>query len=139
MSKNHNQISHEGIIDSISEGVVHVRIVQSSACSSCKVADYCNSAEHKEKIIDIRCTNTSKYSVGQEVMVMAASDVGVKAVTMAFVIPTVILLVAIAICIGYGTSEAVAAMVGLLAMVPYYIGLYLNRSKLERVLTFYIA
>ena len=139
MSKNHNQISHAGIIDSISGGVVHVRIVQSSACSSCKVADYCNSAEHKEKIIDVRCANTSKYSVGQEVTVMATPAVGAKAVIMAFVIPTVILLVTIATCIGCGTSEAVAAMAGIIAMVPYYIVLYLNRGKLERILTFYIA
>lgn len=134
-----NQISHSGVIDSIENGVVHVRIVQSSACSSCKVASYCSSAEHKEKIIDVRCANTQKYAVGQEVTVMAAPSVGTKAVVLAFAIPTVILLAAIAISLGYGASEGVAAVTGVAAMVPYYFILYLNRKKLERILTFYIA
>lgn len=133
-----NQISHSGIIDSISNGVVHVRIVQSSACSSCKVASYCNSAEHKEKIIDVRCANTQKYEVGQNVMVMAAPSVGTKAVVLAFIIPIVILLTAIAVCLNLGTSEGIAALVGVAAMIPYYFILYLNREQLERVLTFYI-
>ena len=45
-----NKIRHEGVIDSIDEGCVHVRILQTSACAACKVAGYCNAAEAKEKI-----------------------------------------------------------------------------------------
>lgn len=134
-----NQISHTGIIDSISEGMVHVRIVQSSACNSCKVASYCNSAESKEKIIDVKCSDTRRYAVGQDVTVMAAPSVGAKAVVLAFIIPTVILLTAIAICVSSGASDGVSALVGVLALVPYYIGLYLYRSKLEQILTFYLV
>ena len=134
-----NQISHTGIIDSISEGMVHVRIVQSSACSSCKVASYCNSAESKEKIIDVKCADTSRYAVGQDVTVMAAPSVGAKAVILAFVIPTVILLSAIAVCVTSGFSDGISALVGVLSLVPYYIGLYLYRGKLEQILTFYLV
>lgn len=133
-----NEIAHVGVIDSISEGAVHVRIVQNSACSSCKVASYCNSAESKEKIIDVRCADGSKYTVGQEVTVMAAQAVGAKAVVLAFVIPTVLLLTAVAVCIGYGMSDGIAALTGVAALVPYYVILYLNRGILEQILTFYL-
>ncbi len=134
-----NQISHKGIIDSISRGVVHVRIVQSSACSSCKVASYCNSAESKEKIIDVKCADTQKYAVGQDVTVMAAPSVGAKAVVLAFVIPTIILLATIAICVSSGVSDGISALAGVLSLVPYYIGLYLYRNRLEQILTFYLT
>jgi hypothetical protein len=66
-----NVISHIGVVDSIAEGMVCVRIVQSSACSACKVASYCNSAESKEKIIEVRCSDADSYAVGQKVTVMA--------------------------------------------------------------------
>ena len=75
-----NVISHKGIIDSIEGGVAHVRITQHSACSSCKVASYCNSAESKEKLIDARVSEPSRHHVGDEVSVMAAQSVGTKAV-----------------------------------------------------------
>ena len=63
------KISHSGIIDSIEDECIHVRIVQTSACAACKVAGYCNAAESKEKIIDVCCDNAAAYSVGQHVVV----------------------------------------------------------------------
>ena len=47
------KISHSGIIESIDDGCIHVRIVQTSACAACKVAGYCHAAESKEKIVDV--------------------------------------------------------------------------------------
>ncbi|MBQ0073771.1 MAG: SoxR reducing system RseC family protein [Prevotella sp.] len=133
-----NRISHEGIIDSISSGMVRVRITQNSACSSCKIASHCTSAESKEKLIDVHCNNTGNYSVGQEVMVMAAESVGMKAVLIAFVIPTVILLAVISTCIINGLSELTAAISGLATLIPYYTILYICRKRLEKSLTFWI-
>ena len=133
-----NQISHSGIIDSITDGVAHVRIVQSSACSSCKVASYCSSAESKEKMIDVRCPDMSRYSVGQPVTVMAAQAVGMKAVVLAFIVPTIVLLATIMACVGNGVSDGIAALAGIAALVPYYFILYLNRKRLENILTFYL-
>ena len=64
-----NRIRHEGIIDSIDEGCVHVRILQTSACAACKVAGYCNAAEAKEKIVDVFQTDASAMKVGDTVTV----------------------------------------------------------------------
>lgn len=132
------KISHIGTIDSISAGMVHVRITQNSACSSCKVASHCTSAESKEKVIDVRCADAERYSIGQEVNVMASTAVGMKAVILAFVIPTIVLMSVIIGCIMSGTTELTAALSGLLSLLPYYIILYLCRGYIEKELTFWI-
>lgn len=133
-----NVISHTGIIDSIDDGMVRVRIVQHSACSSCKVASYCNSAESKEKIIDVRCANAAMRHIGDNVTVMAAQAVGTKAVIIAFVIPLVLMLTVIAIVMHITGNEPTAALSGMAALVPYYAVLYMLKSKIERQLTFYL-
>ena len=51
------KISHSGVIEEIQGDGVKVRIVQTSACAACKVAGYCNAADKKEKIIDVRCAD----------------------------------------------------------------------------------
>lgn len=131
-------ISHTGTIDSISDGMVRVRIVQSSACASCKVASHCTSAESKEKIVDVRCNDALAYRVGQEVEVMAGTSVGMKAVLLAFVIPTVIVIAVIVGALQMEVSQGFAAIYGLVALIPYYIVLSLFRKKLEKELSFWI-
>ena len=75
-----NKIRHEGVIDSIDEGCVHVRILQTSACAACKVAGYCNAAEAKEKIVDVFCNPRERELLpGQSVTVSASGDVAARA------------------------------------------------------------
>ncbi len=133
-----NRISHIGTVCSVSDGLVRVRIVQHSACVGCKAAAHCNSTESKEKLIDVRCLNASRYRVGQEVTVIAAQAVGAKAVVLGFVVPLVVLLAVVVGALQMGVGEAQAALGGIVALIPYYIILYLCRSKLERIFTFYI-
>ena len=132
-------ISHAGIVDTISKGMVVVRITQKSACSSCKVASQCSSSESKEKLIEVKCSNASEYNIGQSVTIMAAESVGMKAVLLAFVIPTILLLCVIFGCVMNGLPELTAALSGIVTLIPYYIVIYLCRNKIERMLTFYLA
>lgn len=133
-----NVISHIGIIDSIEEGMVRVRIVQHSACSSCKVASVCNSAENKEKIIDIKNSADPHLHIGDTVTVMAAQAVGTKAVIIAFVVPLVLMLATIVNVLHFTGDERYAAISGMAILLPYYIVLYLFKSRLARELTFYL-
>ncbi len=132
-------ISHSGIVDSVSNGVVTVRIVQSSACSACKVATYCSSVESKEKLIEVRCSNASHYKVGQEVDVTAAAVMGFKAVLFAFVIPSVLLLVVIGIGLYVGASEPLAALGGIVTVILYYMVIYKLNDKLKKELAFTLS
>jgi len=133
-----SNISHSGIVDSISDEVVRVRVVQSSSCASCKVATYCSSAESKEKFIDVKCNNASHFSVGQKVRVCTDNANGAKAVILAFAIPAVLLLVTVALCIYLGITEGYAALAGIGILIPYYIGIYFFNDILSKELTFTI-
>ena len=51
-----NKIKHSGVVDGVDGTTVRVRILQSSACSACKVASHCNASETKEKLVEVMPT-----------------------------------------------------------------------------------
>lgn len=133
-----NNISHSGVVESVENGCVHVRIVQTSACAACKVAGYCNAAESKEKLIDVYCDNSSTYSVGQSVTVMASRQVAAHALLLGFGLPFLLLVGVLVIVLLITDNELWAALSGLLALVPYYGVLFLLRDRLRDKLSFWI-
>lgn len=134
-----NYISHDGIVDSVSQGCVQVRIVQSSACASCKVATYCTSAESKEKIIDVYTSHYKDYAKGEKVEVMAAVGVGYRAVLFGFALPAVIIFAVPFIAIyGFHLAEDKAALIGLASLIPYYTLLYMFKGAFKRMMRFTI-
>ena len=68
-------IKHCGIVDEITDGCIKVRIVQSSACASCKVASRCNASESKEKIVEVYDEDTNMFSIA-DVIWKLASKIG---------------------------------------------------------------
>ncbi len=133
-----NNIKHLGIVESIDGSHVRVKILQSSACSSCSVKGHCNISETKEKIIDIHDKESAECcSVGQEVMVCGTTSMGMKAVVLAFVLPFVVLLAALFVTMRVTDGdEATSALVSLCTLIPYYIVIYLLRNKISRTFSF---
>ena len=132
------QISHSGIVESVSEGCVRVRILQTSACAACKVAGYCHAAESKEKIVEVCCCNTAAYTTGQKVVVSTSGSVARRALLLGFGVPFLVLVGVLVIVLKITGNEAVSALCGLAALIPYYIILYLCRDRIRRQLTFYL-
>lgn len=133
-----NKIRHEGIIDSIEDGCVHVRILQTSACAACKVAGYCNAAEAKEKIIDVFDAGKSGLKVGDAVVVSTSGDVAVRALLWAFGVPFVWLVAVLVLVLWQTGDEGMAAISSLLSLIPYYGILFLMRHRMRRQMAFVI-
>lgn len=132
-------IKHDGIIDFIDGQYVRVRIVQTSACSSCKIASHCNASEMTVKTIDVYgIKNADAYKIGQQVTVCATTDMAVLALTYGFVLPLLLLVLVVAMVFYFTGVEAMAALLGLVALVPYYTLLYIKRDKFKRKLRFWI-
>lgn len=133
-----NNIKHLGIVESIDGPHVRVKILQSSACSSCSVKGHCNISETKEKIIDIFDGEKARYcTVGQQVMVCGTTSMGMKAVFLAFVLPFLVLLAALFVTMRVTDGdEAISALVSLCTLIPYYILIYLFRNKISRTFSF---
>lgn len=124
------KISHSGIVESIEEVCVHVRIVQTSACAACKVASYCHAAESKEKIVDV-FRPAGDLKIGDAVTVTASTQIATQALLLGFAIPFVVLVLVLVLVLWITGSEAKAGLSSLAALIPYYGVLYLMRNKLR--------
>ena len=132
------RISHSGIVETVSEGCVRVRILQTSACAACKVASHCNASESKEKIVDVFCCDTTKYETGQEVTVWASKGVANKALLLGFGLPF-LLLIGVLVAVLYLTgNEGVAALAALGSLIPYYFLLWLRRDSIRQQISFHL-
>lgn len=131
-----NKIKHAGVVDGVEGECVRVRILQSSACSACKVAAHCNASETKEKIIDVMDTDASHYQKGDQVMVVADTAVGFRASLYGYLLPLILMVVTLVGVLAATHSEGLAALSALGILVPYYVLLFLMRNKLRNRLSF---
>lgn len=134
-----SKISHSGIIESITDRCVKVRILQTSACAACKVASHCNASESKEKIVDVlNVPEHASLKVGDSVVVWASRDVANRALLLGFGLPFLLLVGVLFIVLRLTGNEGMAALGGILALVPYYGVIYLCRDRIQRKMSFYI-
>ena len=134
-----NEISHAGVIESIAEGCVKVRILQTSACASCKVAAHCNASESKVKVVDVcGVANVSSLSVGQSVVVSTSRDVANRALLLGFGLPFLLLVAVLMVVLWITGNEGVAALSAIGSLVPYYLVLWLLRDRISRQVRFEI-
>lgn len=132
-----NTIKHLGIVENIQGSHLSVRIVQTSACAACSAKGHCSSADSKDKIIDIIDT-ASSYQVGEKVMVVGETSMGMMAVVLAFVLPFVLLIFSLFLLMAWIENELYAALLSLAVLIPYYFVLWLNKTRLKQQFSFTI-
>lgn len=133
-----NSIRHEGIVESIDNGHVRVRITQHSACSACKIASHCTASESKEKVIDIFQYKRQDINIGDTVVVSTSGKSAGKALLLGFGLPLVILLTVIATMLAFGIEEGIAALTAITSLVPYYILIWALRNRISDAISFHI-
>ena len=132
-------IEHQGVIQQINGNHIIVKILQESACSGCHAKGSCMAAGSKEKEIDIFHANPDKFSVNEEVVIEGKESIGYKAVLWAFVIPLMIVVTVLIFTISiWKFDELASAIIAIVALTPYYAGLYLMREKIAKSLKFSI-
>lgn len=143
-------IKHDGIVIAVNEdGMVRVRIVQTSACAACKAKAMCASAESKEKELTafpVQEGSGSKLTVGDEVIVMVQQKMGWKAVLLAYLLPFVVMMGIIILgnevmsILGGGTpgknSEAIIGTIALCSLAVYYIILGFFKDRIQKEFSF---
>lgn len=132
-----SRITHAGIIDSIEGEHVRVRIVQQAACASCKVASHCNASEQKEKIVDVY-TSQGGLRTGQHVVVSTSGKAVRHALLLGFGVPLILLMGILIASKMSGCGDETSALLGLGALVPYYIGIWLFQNTIARSISFQI-
>ena len=133
-----NTIKHLGIVENIQGSHLSVRIVQTSACAACSAKGHCSSADSKDKIIDIIDTAASSYRVGEKVMVIGETSMGMMAVALAFIIPFILLIFSLFLFMALMENELYSALLSLAILIPYYFILWLNKTRLKQKFSFTI-
>ena len=127
-------IRHKGIVEQVRNGQAVVLIGQTSACAGCHAAKMCMASEHKEKRIE--AVLLDNVSVGDEVEVQVREELGWLAVLLAYVVPFLLLVAAVAGFNRLGWTEGQAGTAALASVAIYYLALRLFRDKLQRKFTF---
>ena len=133
-----NTIKHLGIVENIQGSHLSVRIVQTSACAACSAKGHWSSADSKDKIIDIIDTAASSYRVGEKVMVIGETSMGMMAVVLAFIIPFILLIFSLFLFMALMENELYSALLSLAILIPYYFILWLNKTRLKQKFSFTI-
>ena len=129
---NQETISHEGIITKISDNELEIKILAQSACALCHAKSACGMGEQTEKILIVPRPEGKEFTLMQNVNVIMSIGQGNKAAVLAYLIPIVLLLAVLFICLGLGLGEGLSALISIVALIPYYIVLYMQRDKLRK-------
>ena len=129
------KIEYPGVISQVNDNIVQVKIVQKTACADCHAKSMCNLSDMKEKILEIQ-DNGYNFKPGDEVFVVGATSLGLKAVMLAFLFPLLIMVTILLLGTRLSDSEIIGAGVAILSLVIYYIVLYCRRDKLKKKFVF---
>lgn len=131
-------IKHIAVVESIQGSHLKVKLVSASACSTCSAKGYCTSVDSKEKIIDIIDNSAYSYQIGEEVMIVGETSIGMIALLIAYILPFTLLITSLFIFMVLMKNELYAGLASLSILIPYYYILWLRRKHLKRKLSFAI-
>jgi len=132
-----NKIKHSGVVEAVEPDRLRVRILQTTACGSCKAAAHCHASESKEKMVDVfGVIDPGRYRVGQQVDVTASTQMGMNAVLLAFGVPFLLMIAVLFGANALDAGEGLSAVLSIACLIPYYIILYMCRAKLREKFTF---
>lgn len=132
------KISHEGVILKILANQVEVSIESKSACSSCHARGTCGVSSDMKNMTIIGSSKDNSLNVGDRVIVIGKMRDGFLSLTMAYLIPTVLIvitLIAFTLC---QFDELYAAIASLIVVMIYYLILFLLRTKIGKNIKFTI-
>ncbi len=133
-----NQVSHKGVVTSITDKVINVQILSKSACSECHARSMCTASDMKVKNIEVKRRFYDDYTVGEEVNVSLTKSMGYKAVVLSYLIPLVILLILLLYLQDRYGNELIAGLGCVAGVAVYYFIIWLLRGKLENKFSFTI-
>ena len=131
-----NQITHDGRIAKVEDGIIFISIIASSGCVSCTANSSCSVAEVEEKMIEVPQIAERDYAIGDAVVVVLKQNQGLKAVFFGYVLPFFVLLFSLLGMQQFVNDEGIAGLFALAMLIPYYLGLYLLRNYVRKTFSF---
>lgn len=135
-------IEHHGKVVGVDphRGLIEVSIADSDDCGACPAAKVCGSLSNGGKtIVDVPVKNPCAFVKGQPVTLRGSERLHRKAIVLATVIPSLLLIgIMTGIFILTG-NQLTACLCGLGAMIAFFIVLYLIRNHLSTEFQFEVV
>jgi sigma-E factor negative regulatory protein RseC len=134
-----NVIGHKGVVISVSETEVYVKIERSESCGGCKNKASCRMGKEDEQIIPIETKEANTYSAGEEVNISMKTSLGLKATLYAYLLPLALLLIVFITVYQFTSSELIQILFAFFAVILYYFLLYKMRHRMKKTFQFFIS
>lgn len=133
-------IDHNGIIEKTDshKKSVTVRIERGSDCGSCPAAKICSPDGKNNNILNVSTPDADKFTAGEKVIVRGTERMHRRAIILAAVIPSLLLVTSMTGIYIISRSQPLAALSGLAMMLIFFIVLYLLRNRLSHEFKFFI-
>lgn len=133
-----NTICKEGIVRAIHGDQIEVEITISSACSECHAKSICIPSDHKRETVLAQSLYNEHFEVGDKVHLVLKGSAGGKAVVLAYLLPFIVLMVALFGTYAITKSELAGVIVSVVFVVIYYIILKTQNKKIEQNFQFFV-
>lgn len=133
-----NNICKEGIVKAIHDEEVEVEITVSSACSECHAKTICMPSDHKQETVMAKKLYNETFEIGDKVQLVLKGSAGNKAVVLAYLLPFIVLMVALLGTYAITKNELAGVVVSLILVIVYYFYLKKHNKKIEKEFVFYV-
>lgn len=128
-------VEHFGRVQEITLNDIKVAIQPQSSCAGCQAQAVCGVDSDNEKFIVVHRANHN-YIVGEAVKVVMQQSLGFWALFIGYILPFLVVVLALIILIQFGTSEGLSGLIALSTLVPYYFLLYNFRQDISKKINF---
>lgn len=139
MQKKNEEVSHEGIVQSIDGENVMVRMTVASACMGCHARHLCSSLDSRDKLVQAENPYHLPIEVGDKVTVVLQEKLAMKAVILCFLNPFLLMFLLFIVLHSLLHSELIASLGALGSVAVYYFFVWLFRGKIARDYSFVVT
>ncbi|MDP4240088.1 MAG: SoxR reducing system RseC family protein [Bacteroidota bacterium] len=123
-------IEHKGIINKIDNNRIDVLINQQTACSECHANGICFTSDAVNKVIEVENADPV-FKIGDNVILYGKQSLGLQAVLLAFVFPSILLLITLILLNSVIANEIISGIISVLVLLPYYLILSIFNKKIK--------
>ena len=127
--RNKDVFTHKGYISRIKKSSVIVALEPNLECASCHARGACGAVGSGKKEIEVFHSDPS-YDLHQQVEVCLKKTTGLKAVFWAYIFPFILVFLTLILASVF-FREAIAGLMSLFILMPYYFALYFLKDKLK--------
>lgn len=133
MDKKVDCVIKSGVVESVDNNYIKVKIHNESACSMCYSKGVCTSLGSGTRVVDVE--KSKNVQPGDVVDIQMISSSGWIAVLFGYIIPFVLLLGTLLISSQFFT-EAYSALSSVGILIPYFLTLYFFRNRMKKYFHF---